>query len=235
MLGSNGLVCLSNGKAADGGRGQRLRAWFRALDFANLTIRLVWDDQEEGLRMFLQGRNGVTAAEHLFWDRKEDAFFWDTLPGFMEPAAVCTFLGSDKKQVVLIGGADGYVRCSDHDSALDDGRKIECEVALPTIAVGASRRAVLSMLQGTLGRPGDACRWEISAAENQDDLMSAPVRASGLWSGVKQHVVMPSVGARSIMIRLKSAPVPAGDSTRFSLLSLAVKVADMGILPGRSA
>lgn len=103
------------------------------IDLSKYTVRLVWDERERGMHLYIVPLVTLTATvEHWFWFAEDGSWWPDAFPAAtVDPTAVTVADGDEvDDRVILLGCKDGYVRFLDKDSKNDDGVAIDANVLI---------------------------------------------------------------------------------------------------------
>lgn len=153
----------------------------RGIDFSTHTVRLVWNDADQGLHIFRipLGAPG-DPTEHYFWSARNGGTAWpDTFEATVEPTA-CYVVDGDEPEdrVLLLGGRDGFIRKWDPAAGDDDGFAIERSVLVGPLANSeASREHRFIGPRVVLASDLDGCEYELFATD--DPAVIGPPRHSG--------------------------------------------------------
>jgi hypothetical protein len=151
------------------------------IDFSTHTVRLVWNDADQGLHIFRipLGTPG-DPTEHYFWSAKSGGTAWpDTFAADVEPTC-CYVVDGDEPEdrVLLLGGRDGFVRKWDSSAGDDDGFAIERTVLVgPLVNSDASREHRFVGPRVVLASDLDGCEYELFATD--DPAVLGPPKHSG--------------------------------------------------------
>jgi hypothetical protein len=114
---------------------------FRAIDYGSYAVRLLWDDFEKGVHVYLtpvaQPDEGPI---HYFWDQRAGGFWPDQYPSAHGPTATWVYdadLPNDR--AMLLGGFDSYLRqLSGTFLPTDDGTAISSQIRYAPKTVGGA-------------------------------------------------------------------------------------------------
>lgn len=198
----------------------------RDIDFSTTYVKMQWDTQEQGFRLFRCPVNpdDSEAQEHYFWSRRMQGWYTDTFKNAdHEPTAVFVGdgdLASERRSVV--GCVDGYIRAFSMDATSDDGEPILSralcgpltpdEVAVETRFKGLT--AVLATSQG-------GCGYQLFASDMPDSLGTA-VATGSLEPGRNSTHFVQGVGSYVAL------ELSAQSTEGFSVESLAIGVYPAG-------
>ena len=151
------------------------------IDFSTHTVRLVWNDADQGLHIFRVplGTPG-DPVEHYFWSQKRGNSAWpDTFEASVEPTC-CYVVDGDEPadRVLLLGGRDGFIRKWDAAAGDDDGQAIDRSVLVgPLVNSDAAREQRFTGPRAVLATDLDGCSYELFATD--DPAVLGPPRHSG--------------------------------------------------------
>lgn len=142
------------------------------IDLNTHYIRLVWDDAEIGVKVFVTSLAG-NVTDNYFYDVRNDAWFKNVYDNQdHNPVAVHVYDGDDPNDRYLwLGGQDGYVRYQSPAFNSDDGTAIESFVVFgPIQSDGGNVPFVVSELQAILDDQSDDVTWELGVGNSAEDV-----------------------------------------------------------------
>jgi hypothetical protein len=165
----------------------RIERRMKGLNLNTTLVRLVWNDEEMGVNVFLNSLTG-DSREHLFWDSRADAWWSDRFQNKdIAPVAVHVLDGDDPAdRAVLLGSEDGYVRHTVADSALDDEDNINSYVVLGPIVDKANRQFVINEISAEFSEDSSDVNYAITtgitagvAVTGSDAVLAGVLMCSG--------------------------------------------------------
>ena len=221
--GKAGMRELSNGRFE-----QRLGA----IDLTNNYIKVVWNDLERTLHIFVMPYGaGGTHLAHFRYERDQDAFWQDefgttAITDVQPTAALVIDADAPGDRALLIGGEDGRVRKWSKDVRNDQrttstSHPIDSQVVMgPYGAPDAEVR--LSKIQAVMASDQQRANIQIFASDSPDTM------GNMLWSGTLMPGRNPNIFARAkgsfFWIRLRNA----FPDERWSFESMQLTVAKAG-------
>ena len=177
------------------------------LDLEKYKARLVWNDRDEGLHVFMAPYKEADAGDvaHYFWERRNMAWFEDRFSNSLHhPFSVATVDGdAANDRQLLLGCEDGYVRFWDNAAKDDDGSKIDSRVLMgPLIAGEPGLSGRWSRLEATLGDALDGARVELLASESPE-VLGDVVAQGDLVAGQNEILPLRARGA-AVWVRLRN-------------------------------
>jgi len=174
---------------------------------ASVWVQLGWNPREETVHMFLTNRNGTNDNLHWIYDTRGKGFWKDSTVHPHGPTAIHNYQTEiEAYRHLLIGGSDGYIRHFDYSADTDDGRSVPSHVVYQPVRLADDwREGVLTDLVGTMDLNTGGVTYQLLAGDDHQDILSAPVRATGTWTGGLQHSVRSRVRAGSFGLRLSNA------------------------------
>lgn len=201
---------------------------FASVDVGATNIRLVWNDREECVHVFLTPYAGG-ACEHAVWCRRTDEWEIDTYGSTdMNPRSVLVADGDapDDRQI-LLGGGDGYVRAFDLDATSDDGVGIASDVYLgPILAAGDHGRFKLHDLRAVLATGSSTTEYAVYAAETPLFSAIGTARFSGTWAAGRNASVLARASGQAVWVRMGRYTSPSAG--RWALENLTADVLPAG-------
>lgn len=160
----------------------RVDRWITNLDLSQQIVRLAWNHVEQGVHVWTTDlAAGGNPKEHLFWSRREDAFYIDEYAdsGF-DPICPMVLDGSapgDRK--LLVGTKNGGLWYFNADSFADASGSFGVVAWLGPFSLGPGRAAILDELQVTLGKnSADDLLVEVFDGNSVEDAFSAATARS---------------------------------------------------------
>lgn len=186
----------------------RMDAIFEAVDLGLYRTVLVWDRDAHGLHVYFVPASlsqPTSAPYHYYWDQGTDSFWKDQNPASHGPVTATIFDADDPNdRAVLLGGYDGYIRCTDDAAPDDDGTPISSYVKIgPMIPGGDLYNARLNYLLTTLSSTSNSVRLEVYSAETAEAVMAAStaVFSKSLVAG-RNPPVLQRVSGNAFILKL---------------------------------
>jgi len=107
---------------------------FRDMDIGAYRIRLVWNDREKGVHVFITPYTPGTTT-HYFWSARENAWLPDRFASTNHDPMSAWITDGDAAtdRLLLMGCQDGYIRKWSESTKNDDGSAIDSWVYIPVI------------------------------------------------------------------------------------------------------
>jgi len=154
------------------------------VDLSANFVRMEWDVRSQGLHVWIVQSSLTGTTTHFFWEERVNAW-WPVVYGNVAHNPRCTHVydgDSPDDRVILLGGADGYIRFLDSSASNDDGTTISSFVILGPLPNRAFDEQMLMELQVILGDDsGDVTFSVYVGRTNEQALASTPVR-TGTWT-----------------------------------------------------
>jgi len=191
---------------------QAIEQLIAELDTGANTIRMIWDDRNQGCHVFITPTaQAVSLAnagtvKHLFYEQRTGGWFQDNFANPQHnPLTVCTFDGNlPGDRVPLIGSWDGYVRSIDPEVSTDDGWPITSEVLIGPILSKDMDTILLKDLQGVLGETSGEVTWEVLVGPTAEIAISQPAVESGTWEAGRNLSSFVRSADHAIWVRISS-------------------------------
>lgn len=169
-------------------------------------IRLVWNEAQNGLHVFVSSLVEPTAATHYFYEARAGAWWTDKFKEkTMNPLAACVFDGNEVgDRVNLIGSWDGYVRKLDRDAKTDDGKDIESSVVIGPIVTAVADDITLRDLQAELAEVAGEIQCDILVGRTAEEALSSEPAKTVLWKPGRNRTKMIERGGHAIYLRLSA-------------------------------
>ncbi len=148
-------------------------------------IRMLWNDQSQGVHIFITPLDEPTTTTHLFYGLRNNGWWQDTFKNNdMNPVACTTFDGNDPgDRAPLIGSWDGYVRALSQTAETDDGEAIDSEVWVGPFLTKDFDDLMLKELQALLGESSNAVTFALHMGTTAEAARSSTAVLTGTWAG----------------------------------------------------
>lgn len=181
---------------------------FGAIDYATDHVRLLWDNEEKGLHIYLTpDSQPTTAPTHYFWDLRTEGFWIDQLPITLGPTAVHVYDADDPNdRAALVGGFDSYIRHIDLEGLNDDGTAIASFVDFtPAVPAGDLANARLIELTPILASDSSPVTLKVYAADTVEGVLdgTTPRYTRSLQAG-RNPSIRQRVTGNAIRIRFQN-------------------------------
>jgi hypothetical protein len=157
------------------------------------NVRLVWNDQQQGVHLFITptvppttATGGPEMTQHFFYDMRNGGWWLDFFANnYHNPFAVVQMDGqAPTDRVPLLGGSDGYVRSIPATAPDDDGTSIQSNIYLGPILTADMDDVLLKDLQVILGSTSGPVTGFIAVGDTAEHaLASSPLKISSWFSG----------------------------------------------------
>ncbi len=192
----------------------------RDIDMGNVTIRLFWDDDITGLRVYITPNDvpaDVDADDVTHWlyeSARPDGSGGGWHPFRFgntshNPVCGCVFDGNDANdRVTVIGSWDGYVRYLSPDATDDDGTEVESYVLHGPILTPNMDEVKLEALQGLFAKDSADVDYEILLGDTAEEALTNTVPQLapriGTFSQSRGYTKRIKRSAFAIFVKLKS-------------------------------
>jgi hypothetical protein len=153
------------------------------IDPATTDISLIYDQQFEGLHVFLTPQRTQAAARHWWVDWATKSFCPAKLPVTMEPHVVMAHASQIPSDTgVLLGCRDSYLRRFDEGAGDDDGEIVASYAWLGPIPLAPDDfEGTLNEITGVLDEMSDAVDWTVYVALTPQDLFNQTTGHTNVW------------------------------------------------------
>lgn len=148
-------------------------------------VRMFWDDNQQGVHVFVTPLAEPGLSEHYFYERTAGAWWVDSFgdPN-LDPLCGCVLDGNlPRDRVLLLGSWDGYVRAVDQDSGTDDGTAIASEVWIGPLLTKYLDAVTLTELQAVLATDSGVVTWSIHAGRTAEAASESSAVRTGTFTG----------------------------------------------------
>jgi len=207
---------------------QSVEQLFQGVNTGDNSIRLVWDDRFQAVRIFITPYETPAATTHYVWEARTGAW-WQVVfaNNNHNPIAVCDFDGNtDEDRSVLIGSWDGYVRFFDATAVDDDGTPIASEVWLgPILSKTFDEMRVDEAVVDLATNSGDV-RYDVFPGVTAESALAAASVASGTFKAGRNNAEPIRYSAHGLYVKLSSVVAWAFERMRLA-------ITDKGPVTGR--
>ncbi len=185
---------------------QQIEQSLQAYNTGETTIRMMWNDQFQGLHIFLSPTVAPAATTHFFWELRTGAWWTDSFANTnYDPLCCCVFDGNlPGDRVALIGSWDGYVRYFSTTAANDDGTTISSAVVIGPLTSKNLDELLIKDLQAVLGiNSGDVSYAVYTGATAEGALATTPV-TTGTWSAGRNLNTFVRQSGHALYVKLSS-------------------------------
>lgn len=195
---------------------QPIEPLLQDIDPGNNIIRLVWDDRQQTVHVFVTPVDAPASATHFAWEYRTNSWWTDTFGNNnLNPLCVVAYDGNlPDDRAVLLGGWDGYVRFIDIDATTDDGTNISSAVMIGPIMTQEMDEMLLKEIQAILAESSGNVTYQIYAARTAEAALAATARASGTFSSSRSSTQPIRVADHALYIKLSSTSRWAMEAVR---------------------
>lgn len=154
----------------------------RGIDTNQYRVNLIWDNVEDGLRIFVSGEK-ASSADQWFFDAKTGRFWRDSYSRDYE-AFSCVDRPEDDGGVIL-GCRDGYLRQFLRQAPNDDGTAFASHFDVgPVFFGGEDGEAIVTNVSASLARGSGDVTWTMRSGDSGEEAYNADGSdyATGTWS-----------------------------------------------------
>jgi hypothetical protein len=186
------------------------------IDTGTNGIRLAWDDEMQGLHVYVTPLEEAGAATHYSYEARSGAWFQTEFANPLHnPLALCLLDGNapdDRK--VLLGGWDGYVRTLNADAADDDGTPISSSVLLGPFLTGDLDDLTLEDLQAVMAEDSGDVAYEVYSGVTAEAALDQDPAVDGVFKASRGGNELVRAAAHATYVRLSSTERWAMESIR---------------------
>ena len=170
------------------------------------TVRLQWNDEQQGLHVFLTPTAAAATTYHLFWEWRTGGWFQDLFASSQfDPLCCCVFDGNEPgDRVGVIGSWDGYVRTFDSDALNDDGTAVTSSVVIGPLVTKQLDMMLLNNLQAVLGETSGNVNYAIYIGKTAEAALSSSPIKTGTWSSSRNNSTLIRRSGHAVYVKLTS-------------------------------
>ena len=208
FMGPNGLYALApnefNITQTNRLSSGKLDKTFKDLDLSSSACKLVYDNVNHGVHIFLTPANQSTdKRSHYFYDSRTNSFWPMEYPGVIGPTYVMDFQSPNPEaNKILLGGFDGHIRSFSSSAQDDDGTIIDSHVWIGPISLSSTQEVKLTEMLAILDEQTPGLSYEVYAADTVEQAKSGTPIFSGRWNGGRNNYVRTRARGAAIFIKL---------------------------------
>jgi hypothetical protein len=214
-----GIYSMTPGQGAPFRISQGIEQLLQAIDTGANTITMLWNDQFQGLHVFVTVTAANSVSQHFFWEQRTNSWWTDQFAGTsFNPLCCCTFDGNTPgDRVALIGSWDGYVRFFDPTASTDDTFPFTSQVVIGPILTKDLDDMLLKDVQSVMGEDSGSVTYEVLVGTTPEKaLLSTPV-ATGTWGAGRNYTNHVRWAGHAVYIRITANNPWAMESFRCRL------------------
>jgi hypothetical protein len=177
----------------------------RDVDWSDTLVRMVWDDRDQGLYLFITSLSQA-ATTHWYWDSRNDAW-WPLVFGNSDhsPKAVHVYDGDDPAdRVLLLGCQDGYLRQFDEAAEDDDGTAIESFVVIGPLSNTSLDDFILKDLQAVLDDASGGVTATVHVGRTAQSALAADPVETFAWGAGRNYLSPVRRSGYGVYVKLAS-------------------------------
>jgi hypothetical protein len=183
------------------------------------VCRLAWDEQLQGLHVFITSVLGAALQVHFFWEQRSNAW-WPSQFGNNNhnPLVAHTFYGNNAAdRVVLLGSWDGYVRAFNLGQTTDDGAPITSYVWIGPLVTKELDAILLKDFTAVLGTGSGSVTYGVYVGTSAQAAFAAGAVATGTLSAGRSYNVPVRYAGHAIYLQLSSTNPWALEAVRLRI------------------
>lgn len=194
------------------------------INLANNTVRMAWDDRQQGFGLFITPIGSPAATTHYWYDSRNEAWWPITFANNdHSPKTVCVYDGdSPDDRMVVLGSSDGYVRKLDWSAEDDDGTPITSSILLGPITGKLQQVMNVKELKATLDSASSNVTWEMASGQTEQQALAATARRTGVWTAGDNRWDLVWQSGSSLYLRLSG-------TDQWAIESLVMRLEQMGL------
>jgi hypothetical protein len=202
---------------------QQIEQLLTNIPLSTVIVRLFWDDQLQGVHVFITPFGAAANATHFYWDYRIGAWFVEQFANNnLNPMCGVAFYGSNPNdRVVILGSWDGYARAFQLGAPDDDGTAIQSQVLIGPIVTKDFDDITFKDLQGVLGTQSGSVAYSIYAGTSAQQALSNAAVSTGTWSAGRNLTSYVRQSAHALYAGISA-------SNPWSMESIRVRVAQRG-------
>lgn len=209
---------------------QPIENFVQSIDTGANSIRLIWNDRQQGFHIFITPLDAPAASTHLFYEARQNAWWQDEFANKNhDPLCCCTFDGNlPGDRAVLVGGWDGYVRELSMTATRDDGYDIASEVVIGPLTTAQLDDMMLFDMQAVLGTDSGSVTFAVYLGRTAEEALSSVPIATGTWGAGRNFTNSIRRASHAVYVKLSA-------TSAWALESIRLRVATRGKVRQRGA
>lgn len=207
---------------------QQIDNLLTSIDTGLYGIRLIWNDRQQGLHVFVTLLSEPASARHFFWEQRSNAWFTDSFQNVQQnPLCCCTFDGNlPTDRTALIGSWDGIVRSIDPEATDDDGYAILSSVLIGPLLTKNADEVMVKELQGIFGEGSGTVTYEVYVGDTAESAIDSEPAASGTFEASRNFTDEARQAGYAVYVKI-IADVP------WAMEMIRVRMAALGLIRQR--
>ncbi len=201
-----GIFTLTPGQGPPVRISQQIEQLLTNINTGSNIIRCQWDDQQQGLHVYITPAATFGLTTHFFWEARTGGWWADTFANQAHSPLCCvTFDGNTPQdRRALIGSWDGYVRTTSKDAVTDDGTPIDTAVVLGPILTKEFDSVIFKDIQAILGADAGTVTYEVYVGSTAEIALASDPVASGTWTAGRSLTSPVRRSGHAIWIKLSA-------------------------------
>jgi len=202
-----------------------LKKTLDSVDLSTTRVRLVWNDRDRGLHVFLTPW-AAAATTHYFWHAPTASWWPDAFAATgLDPLSAYALDGdAPGDRTLLLGTRGGYVRAWDRAAKSDDGSAIDAYAVLGPIAASEDREMGMGRLEATLAAASNPVAYTVYGTNTPETLGAA--KFTGTFSTAGRNTVRGRARGKQLFVKLANATLDQS----FAVESAAAEVMELGAI-----
>lgn len=202
---------------------QPIEPLVQAVNTGTNIIRMIWNDRQQGLHVFVSPSGGPAATTHYFWEMRTNAWWTDTFANTNHDPVTCVAFDGNQPddRHILIGSWDGYVRELDPTATADDGSNIASAVLIGPILTAELDEMLLKDIQAVMSEASGTVSYEILAADTPELAVASTARVTGSFIAGRNPTHPIRCADHAIYIKITA-------TTRWAMESIRARFAGRG-------
>lgn len=186
---------------------QAIENFVQNLDTGTNSIRLIWNDRQQGFHTFITPLNAPTATTHLFWEARSGGWWQDEFAvDAHNPLCCATWDGNAPgDRVVLAGCWDGYVRAFTPTATKDDGHDIASQVVIGPLTSQQLDDMMIYEGQAEMGAESGTVTYEVFIGQTAEEALSSSAVVTGTFGAGRSPNQLIRRAAHALYIKISAS------------------------------
>lgn len=191
------------------------------VDTGDTAIRLMWDDNFQGLHVFMTPTAAPAAATHFFFEQRAGAWWVDTFANNNMNPLGCVVLDGNTPgdRVALISSWDGFVRAISPTAVDDDGTPIQSSVTLGPVLTPDLDDVLLKDVQGVLGSSSGSVQYGVYVGTTAEIALASSAVQTGTWTAGRNATTYIRRAAHAIYVTISATAAWSMEAVRLRIES----------------
>ncbi len=216
MSNKTGIYAMVPGETKPQRMSQAIEQLLENIDTGLNIVRVQWDDEWQGLHVFITLAASLAACTHFYWEQRTGAWWTDVFPdNNFNPLCCVTFDGNTAgDRHCLLGGQDGYVRTLTPANGTDDGVPVASSVVIGPLLTKDLDTILLKDIQGILAANSGTVTWAVYVGATAEIALASVPVATGTWGPGRNPLSLTRWSGHAVYVKITATSAWAMEAIR---------------------